>query len=252
MRVFTFFLVLILLCAPLTIAARRHRHNKYHRDLGDNDHKHGPHFHDINYHVHDPADEAHMKKRDNWLKELEKEPDQRAHDAHERRSEQRRHELRKDLREREYKKGTGRFSDDDEKAAKNQKIVDAYERKQQYLRRNSRYEERMARHEAKQAEKAMGNQLLQDIEGSKEDFVESAVTGGGNNGIGVATAAAPPPAGPGADTAAAIAAVAASPGASDPLQPGIEANGPAFDPPITAEEHVKTQHCWFFIWCRTY
>ena len=55
-------------------------HNRFHANIttitiaGDNDHKHGPHFHDINYHVHDPRDEAHMKKRDFWLQELSKDP----------------------------------------------------------------------------------------------------------------------------------------------------------------------------------
>ena len=103
--------------------------------VGDNDHKHGPHFHDVNYHAHDPKDEGHMKKRDHWLEELEKTPEQRDNDKHERRSEMIRHEARKERREHEYEEEHGRFSSDDEKAAANQKIVDAYEKKQLYLRK---------------------------------------------------------------------------------------------------------------------
>ena len=103
--------------------------------LGDNDHKHGPHFHDINYHVHDARDEAHMKKRDHWLDQLDKTPEQKEHDKHERRSEYLRHEARREQRQHEFEEERGRFSNDDQRAEKNKKIVDAYERKQLYLRK---------------------------------------------------------------------------------------------------------------------
>merc|ERR1719453_757280 len=170
-----------------------------------------------------------MKKRDHWLEELEKTPEQR----------------------------------DDEKAAANQKIVDAYERKQLYLRRNARYEERMARHVAKQAEKAMGTKVLNDIEGSKEDFIEGSLTGtDGANGGTSASPAGQARAGPadggggsgGSGIAGAVAAVSSSPSASDPLQPGSGESMPAApaDVPQRTEDEAETKkptsHCWFFIW----
>lgn len=208
-----------------------------------------------------------MKKRDHWLEELEKTPEQRDHDKHERRSEMIRHELRKERREHEYEEEHGRFSSDDEKSAVNQKIVDAYEKKQLYLRRNARYEERMARHVAKQAEKAMGTKVLNDIEGSKEDFIEGSLTGtDGANGGTSASPAGQARAGPadggggngGSGIAGAVAAVSSSPSASDPLQPGSGEFMPAApaDVPQRTEDEAETKkpssHCWLFIWCRTY
>ena len=139
----------------------------------------------------------------------------------------------------------------------------------------------MARHVANQAEKAMGDKLLKDIEGSKEDFVESTVTSASSNGdvptsgadgtastsstnIGEpfttdASALPPPPASAadsnGNNIAGAVAAVSSSPSGSDPLQPG--SNAPiATTPTVTpADENGQkkpTKHCWFYIWCRTY
>ena len=104
-------------------------------DLGDNDHKHGPHFHDVNYHVHDARDEAHMKKREHWLEQLEKTPEQKEHNKHERRSEMLRHEARREQRQHEFEEEHGRYANDDERAETNKKIVDAYEKKQLYLRK---------------------------------------------------------------------------------------------------------------------
>ena len=135
--------------------------------------------------------------------------------------------------------------------------------------RNARYDERMARHVAKQAEKAMGDKLLNDIEGSKETFVESTVSSASStsnssmSGVDIAPSKAtvvssPTPRmikGSGGSIAGAVAAISSSPGASDPMQPGPTSTVAA-SPVMTSGERDVTkqpvQHCWFFFWCRTY
>ena len=76
-----------------------------------------------------------MKKRDHWLSELDKTQEQKNHDKHERKSEYLRHEAKKEQRQREFEEGQGRYANDDERAKKNKKIVEAYEKKQLYLRK---------------------------------------------------------------------------------------------------------------------
>ena len=127
----------------------------------------------------------------------------------------------------------------------------------------------MARHVANQAEKAMGDKLLKDIEGSKEDFIEGAVTSASNNDgttedgfpastnidqssipIPIANAPLPPAPADGGSIAGAVAAVSSSPSGSDPLQPGP--NTASIPAAPTDESKKTTKHCWFYFWCRTY
>ena len=115
----TFISMMIYVCH-----GRRHSKDDNHRrELGDNDHKHGPHFHDVNYHVHDPKDEAHMKKRKHWLETKDLPQWERDLDAKKRHIDYLRRQEKKDSRLVEWEKGEKRYSDDKEIKENSKKIV---------------------------------------------------------------------------------------------------------------------------------
>lgn len=275
-------LVLILAFIFVVYVDSKHLRGRNRRNLGDNDHKKGPHFHDLNYHAHDPRDEARLKKRSHWLNELDKDPLQQKRDADRRYTERLRREEKKEEREYESKYAKGRYADDDHKSEINQKIVDAYEKKQEFHRREMRKHQREEQYERKR-EKAtateVGDNLLADLEAHKTQAIAD------SQGVDVpeelklahkeqsveqpsvpiplgvdpsSSAPPPPPVDSNVDNSAPppanpdIAPLAATPPAGPTLgTPPPDMHEGAAPPLSQATMKHLVRHCWFYVWCRT-